>query len=172
MAAALKAARVMARDTRLIAVLGHMAELGPIAGEEHERLGELAARLRVDRLVAFGGPPPSRSRWRRSARAWSPTNVAAYDEPDDALADVRAHARPGDVVLFKGSRVAGLETARGGAAVISILVAGAIGLAVTLLGTPDRDPGLHASGGGVSASARTGRTPTSRRWAPRRWAAS
>jgi UDP-N-acetylmuramyl pentapeptide synthase len=38
-----------------------------------------------------------------------PDNVAAYDEPDDALADVRAHARAGDVVLFKGSRVAGLE---------------------------------------------------------------
>jgi UDP-N-acetylmuramyl pentapeptide synthase len=38
-----------------------------------------------------------------------PDNVAAYDDPAGALADVRAHARTGDVVLVKGSRVAGLE---------------------------------------------------------------
>jgi UDP-N-acetylmuramoyl-tripeptide--D-alanyl-D-alanine ligase len=109
MAAALKAARVMADDARLIAVLGHMAELGPIADEEHERVGELAARIRVDRLVTVG----------RLARAIAiagaregvePENVAAYDDADDALADVRAHVREGDVVLVKGSRVAGLET--------------------------------------------------------------
>jgi UDP-N-acetylmuramoyl-tripeptide--D-alanyl-D-alanine ligase len=109
MAAALKAARVMADDARLIAVLGHMAELGPIADEEHERVGELAARIRVDRLVTVG----------RLARAIAiagaregvePENVAAYDDPGDALADVRAHVREGDVVLVKGSRVAGLET--------------------------------------------------------------
>lgn len=109
MAAALKAARVIARDARLIAVLGHMAELGPIADEEHERLGELAARLRVERLITVG----------KDARLIAvagvregvePDNVAAYDDPGDALADVRTHAHPGDVVLFKGSRVAGLET--------------------------------------------------------------
>ena len=38
-----------------------------------------------------------------------PENVAAYERPEDALEDVRAHARAGDVVLFKASRVAGLE---------------------------------------------------------------
>ncbi len=108
MAAALKAARVMARDSRLIAVLGHMAELGPIAGEEHDRLGDLAARLRIDRVVAVGtlAEPIAVSAVREGVE---PDNVAAYDDPADALADVRAHARPGDVVLFKGSRVAGLE---------------------------------------------------------------
>ena len=108
MAAALKAARVMARDTRLIAVLGHMAELGPIAGEEHERLGDLAARLRIDRVVAVGplAEPIAVAALREGVE---PDNVAAYDDPADALADVRAHARAGDVVLFKGSRVAGLE---------------------------------------------------------------
>ena len=66
-----------------------------------------------------------------------PDNVAAYDEPDrGARRRAGATRERGDVVLFKGSRVAGLETAGGGAAVISILVAGAVGLAVTLLGTP------------------------------------
>jgi len=38
-----------------------------------------------------------------------PGQAAAYDDPAEALADIREHARPGDVVLFKASRVAGLE---------------------------------------------------------------
>jgi len=109
MAAALKTARVMASDSRLIAVLGHMAELGPIADEEHERLGNLAARLRVDRLVAVGDE--ARAIAMAGLREGiEPDNVAAYGDPADALADVRAHARAGDVVLVKGSRVVGLET--------------------------------------------------------------
>src|SRR5439155_15345349 len=53
-AAALKAARWMAGDGRCIAVLGHMAELGPIADEEHERIGELLASLGIDALVIVG----------------------------------------------------------------------------------------------------------------------
>lgn len=109
MAAALKAARVMARHGRLIAVLGHMAELGPIADEQHERLGELAARLPVDRLIAVGEAAKliAVAGLREGVE---PGNVAAYDDPADALADVREHSSSGDVVLFKGSRVAGLET--------------------------------------------------------------
>jgi UDP-N-acetylmuramoyl-tripeptide--D-alanyl-D-alanine ligase len=109
-AAALKAARLMAGEGRLIAVLGHMAELGPIADEEHERLGDLAARLRVARLIAVGGPagPIAMAAVREGM---DPESVAAYDDPDAALSDVRTHARAGDVVLFKGSRVVGLEVA-------------------------------------------------------------
>ena len=38
-----------------------------------------------------------------------PDDVASYPDPDAALADVRAHAGPGDLVLVKASRVAGLE---------------------------------------------------------------
>jgi UDP-N-acetylmuramoyl-tripeptide--D-alanyl-D-alanine ligase len=108
MAAALKAARIMARGSRLIAVLGHMAELGPIAAEQHERLGELAARLPVDRLIAFGAAaePIAAAGLREGVE---PANVAAYDDPSAVLDDLREHATRGDVVLFKGSRVAGLE---------------------------------------------------------------
>ena len=108
MAAALRAARWMAGEGHLIAVLGPMAELGAIASREHERIGELAARMRVDRLIAVG----------KSARSIAdaglregvePDNVACYDDPEDALEDVRRSAHTGDLVLFKGSRVAGLE---------------------------------------------------------------
>ncbi|MBA3739506.1 MAG: UDP-N-acetylmuramoyl-tripeptide--D-alanyl-D-alanine ligase, partial [Actinobacteria bacterium] len=38
-----------------------------------------------------------------------PGDVASYDDPAEALDDVRRSAAPGDLVLCKGSRVAGLE---------------------------------------------------------------
>ena len=108
MAAALRAARWMAGEGHLIAVLGTMAELGPIAAREHERIGELAARIRVDRLIAVGAS--ARSIADAGLREGvEPDNVACYDDADKVLDDVRRSARPGDLVLFKGSRVAGLE---------------------------------------------------------------
>jgi UDP-N-acetylmuramoyl-tripeptide--D-alanyl-D-alanine ligase len=84
MSAALKAARWMSRGGRCIAVLGHMAELGAVSLEEHERVGEVVARLGIERLVVVGTPA-------------------------EALSEVRAHARSGDLVVVKGSRVVGLE---------------------------------------------------------------
>jgi UDP-N-acetylmuramoyl-tripeptide--D-alanyl-D-alanine ligase len=110
MAAALKAARWIAEGTRLAAVLGHMAELGPIAFEEHERLGELVVRIGVERLVTVGDE--ARAIARAAIREGQlPEDVATYDDPMGAADDVRAWANPGDVVLVKGSRVAGLERA-------------------------------------------------------------
>jgi len=108
MAAALRAARWMAGEGHLIAVLGTMAELGPIAAEQHERIGELAARIRVDRLITVGAAarPIAEAGIREGVE---PENVAAYDDSDEVLDDVRRSARPGDLVLFKGSRVVGLE---------------------------------------------------------------
>lgn len=107
-AAAIKAARWMAGGANLIAVLGPMAELGSVTMIEHERIGELAARVRVDRLITVGAAayPIAVAGLREGVE---PDNVATYDDGEDALADVRAHARPGDVVLFKASRVTGLE---------------------------------------------------------------
>jgi UDP-N-acetylmuramoyl-tripeptide--D-alanyl-D-alanine ligase len=108
MAASLKTARWMARERRLAAVLGHMAELGPIAFDEHERLGELVVRLGVDRLVTVG--EPARAIARAAVREGQlPEDVASYEDPLDAADDVRAWARDGDVIVIKGSRVVGLE---------------------------------------------------------------
>ena len=108
-AAALRTARWMAGEERLIAVLGEMAELGPISEDEHDRVGELAARIRVDRLVTVG--EAARAIARAAVReGMEPGDVASYDDPGGALEDVRRWARPGDLVLCKGSRVAGLET--------------------------------------------------------------
>jgi UDP-N-acetylmuramoyl-tripeptide--D-alanyl-D-alanine ligase len=108
MAASLRTAGWIARRGRLAAVLGHMAELGPIAFEEHERLGELVVRIGVDRLITVGAP--ARAIARAAIREGQlPADVASYDDPMRAAEDVRSWAGEGDVVVIKGSRVAGLE---------------------------------------------------------------
>ena len=109
MAAALKAATVMASDRRVVAVLGEMAELGDIGPLEHERVGELAARLGVARLITVGTEAKSIA-VAGLREGFEPDAVASYDDVDDALEDVRAHVRRGDLVLVKGSRIVGLET--------------------------------------------------------------
>lgn len=108
MAAALKAARWMARGSACVAVLGEMAELGATSEEEHERLGEIVARLGIERLVAVGEAA------RRIAagairEGVEPDRVETCDTIEDALGAVRRVAQPGDVVLVKASRRAGLE---------------------------------------------------------------
>ena len=108
MSAALKTARWMATGHRLAAVLGHMAELGPVAFVEHERLGELIVRIGVDRLVTVG--EPARQIARAAIREGQlPQDVISFDAGDEAAEEVRAWARRGDVVLLKGSRIAGIE---------------------------------------------------------------
>ncbi|MGH2686973.1 MAG: UDP-N-acetylmuramoyl-tripeptide--D-alanyl-D-alanine ligase [Actinomycetota bacterium] len=107
-AAALKTAKWMARGGRCIAVLGEMAELGDESDEQHERIGELAVRLRIDRLVVVG--PGARRIARGAVREGMEADlVTAVVDVEEAVGAVRALAREGDVVLLKGSRVAGLE---------------------------------------------------------------
>jgi UDP-N-acetylmuramoyl-tripeptide--D-alanyl-D-alanine ligase len=71
-------------------------------------VGELAARLPVDRLLAIG-PDAKAIEVAAVREGVEPDAAAAYDDIDAAFADVIAHAHPGDVVVVKGSRVAGLE---------------------------------------------------------------
>lgn len=109
-AAALRTARWMAGEERLIAVLGEMAELGTISEDEHDRVGELAARIRVDRLITVGRAADTIAR-AAIREGMEPKDVATYDAPNEALEDIGRSATPGDLILFKGSRIAGLETA-------------------------------------------------------------
>jgi UDP-N-acetylmuramoyl-tripeptide--D-alanyl-D-alanine ligase len=107
-AAALKAARWIAADRRCLAVLGEMAELGEISGREHERVGELAARLGIDGLIVVGSGARGIAvgALREGVEPDAVTIAATVDQAMDTL---RSILRPGDVVLVKGSRVAGLE---------------------------------------------------------------
>lgn len=87
---------------RKIAVLGDMLELGACSPAEHYRIGRLAA-IRADRLFTYG---------KNSARmvmgaitGGMNEKLATNYETHEALADELAKAaKPGDVLLFKGSR--------------------------------------------------------------------
>jgi UDP-N-acetylmuramoyl-tripeptide--D-alanyl-D-alanine ligase len=95
--------------TRRIAVLGAMAELGPDAAAEHERLGRDAAATGVDLIIAVGpdavGIADGAATAGRRAREESvhvPDRAAARELLSEVL-------RSGDVVLVKASRSYGLE---------------------------------------------------------------
>ena len=93
------------------AVLGEMAELGEDAISEHDRIGRLAVRLDVSRLVVVGSGR-SMSAMHHGAvmeGSWGSEAVSVADG-DAALALLRAELRPGDVVLVKASNAAGLGT--------------------------------------------------------------
>jgi UDP-N-acetylmuramoyl-tripeptide--D-alanyl-D-alanine ligase len=109
---------------RTVAVLGEMLELGEASATEHERLGRLAVASGVDVILAVGaGASPIHD----GAIEQGATNVATNRTDDaapsaagetratkvadrDAAADeLRALMRPGDVVLVKSSRDAGLR---------------------------------------------------------------
>jgi UDP-N-acetylmuramoyl-tripeptide--D-alanyl-D-alanine ligase len=91
------------------AVLGEMAELGDDAITEHDRIGRLAVRLDVSRLVVVG-TGRSMSAMHQGAvmeGSWGSECVSVPDG-DAALALLQAEVRPGDVVLVKASNAAGL----------------------------------------------------------------
>jgi len=91
------------------AVLGEMAELGDDAISEHDRIGRLAVRLDVSRLIVVG-TGRSMSAMHHGAvmeGSWGGEAAVAADA-DAALALLRAELQPGDVVLVKASNAAGL----------------------------------------------------------------
>jgi UDP-N-acetylmuramoyl-tripeptide--D-alanyl-D-alanine ligase len=95
--------------TRRIAVLGGMAELGPDAAAEHERLGRDAVAAGVDLVVAVGpdavgiaGGASAAGRGAGEGSVHVPDRAAARELLSEVL-------RPGDVVLVKASRSYGLE---------------------------------------------------------------
>ena len=108
MRAALKALVAMAGGRRTWAVLGEMRELGEASAAEHDALGRLAVRLDVNRLIAVGSA--ARTVHLGAAHEGSWADEAAWVPDIEAALDLlNAQLRPGDVVLVKASRAAGLE---------------------------------------------------------------
>ena len=80
-----------------VAVLGHMAELGPDEAQFHAEIGEYATEAGIEHVVTVGP----------EAKAYGiGDNV---DSPAEAAAWVNENLAPGGAVLVKGSRSAGLE---------------------------------------------------------------
>ncbi len=86
---------------RHIAVLGEMAELGPVAVAEHERIGGLATSLGYAAVVTIGTEPGI-------ARGAGPI-ARSVPDPAAAATLLADFLRNGDVVLVKASRAVGLE---------------------------------------------------------------
>jgi UDP-N-acetylmuramoyl-tripeptide--D-alanyl-D-alanine ligase len=108
MRAALSALLDVAGERRSWAVLGEMRELGAGHEAEHEALGALVSSLGVDRLVVVG--EAARPMLRGAGLGGSSGGSAVLVPDAGAAADlVRREVRPGDVVLVKASRAAGLE---------------------------------------------------------------
>jgi UDP-N-acetylmuramoyl-tripeptide--D-alanyl-D-alanine ligase len=87
---------------RRLAVLGTMAELGPGSAAFHREIGEEAAALGIDVLVTVG---PDAVGYADGFDGETYATAA----PEEAGALLEELAMPGDRVLVKGSRSAGLE---------------------------------------------------------------
>lgn len=111
MRAALKALAAMSRGRRTWAVLGEMLELGPESVAEHDAVGRLAVSLDVSHLVAVGpGARPISSGALDEASGSAAGNESTWVPDTDAAYELlRTHLAPGDVVLVKSSRDAGLR---------------------------------------------------------------
>ncbi len=109
MAAALKTlAQLTASQGRSVAVLGEMAELGEIAREEHDRIGRLSVRLNIGRLIVVGWGARHIHAAAGLEGSWDGESVYVADA-EEAYDVLHGTLRPGDVVLVKSSKSAGLR---------------------------------------------------------------
>ena len=90
-----------AGERRRLAILGDMAELGRTAPEYHREIGEAAAELGIDELLAVG----------ELARGYLDGGVPGRWVPNvhEAVRELGEVVQPGDAVLVKASRAVGLE---------------------------------------------------------------
>ena len=97
------------RTGRRVAVLGDMLELGSCTQAEHYKIGRLAAE-KADLLFAYG---PNSSKMLKGARTggMAESKSWAFTDRDKLVMTLKQLAKPGDVMLFKGSRGMKMELA-------------------------------------------------------------
>lgn len=107
MVAALKV--LGSRDTRRVAVLGDMLELGACAPDAHRQVGVLAAQT-ADILLSYG---PHSALMRQGALdgGMKEAHAFAFTDRQQLVLKLRSLAQPSDVLLFKGSRGMHMELA-------------------------------------------------------------
>ena len=90
------------RSTRRVAVLGDMLELGACARAEHYKVGRIAAE-KADILLAYG---PNSDGILFGARTGGMTAKfsRAFTDKEKLIQVLKTLAKPGDTILFKGSR--------------------------------------------------------------------
>jgi UDP-N-acetylmuramoyl-tripeptide--D-alanyl-D-alanine ligase len=90
------------KEGRHVAVLGDMLELGACTQAEHYRVGRIAAE-KADILLAYG-PNGRRVLSGAMTGGMTDTKAMAFEDRDKLVAVLRRLTKPGDVLLFKGSR--------------------------------------------------------------------
>ncbi|WP_109474363.1 UDP-N-acetylmuramoyl-tripeptide--D-alanyl-D-alanine ligase [Ornithinimicrobium cavernae] len=106
MRAALRSLAVMRDAGAAVAVVGEMRELGEDSVAEHRAIGELAAGLGIDTVVAVGeGARPVADGFREAGGRHT-HECADTDAARELLEQILA---PGDVALLKSSRDSGLR---------------------------------------------------------------
>ena len=109
MSAALRTlAQITGPGERTVAVLGAMSELGEYADEEHDRVGLLAVRLGIQRIVVIG-PAARRMYLEAVAQGSWDAEAIFFATADEAYDYRRGELRDGDRVLVKSSNSAGLR---------------------------------------------------------------
>lgn len=90
------------RPGRHVAVLGDMLELGVCSAAEHYRIGRIAAQ-NVQLLLAYG---PNASRVVNGAVTGGVPESCArlFDDREKMAQFLKCNVKPGDTILFKGSR--------------------------------------------------------------------
>ena len=104
--AALRTLAELDTEGQRIAVLGEMAELGREAKKGHQEVGEAAASLGINRLITLGQGSAEIAAGAQAAGLTNITVVPSAEVAADLLCET---ARPGDLVLVKGSRSARTE---------------------------------------------------------------
>src|SRR6266446_614567 len=104
--AALRTLVELDADGKRIAVLGEMRELGDESECVHREVGENAAALKIDHLIAIGDAATAIADGARHAGLQKATVVNSTSEAAELLDEIAA---PGDLVLIKGSRASRTE---------------------------------------------------------------
>lgn len=109
MRAGLKALAAMTRETgrRSWAVLGVMGELGADSVTAHDEIGRLVVRLNIAKLVVIGPEAAAMHQGAHQEGSWGEESTLVPDV-EAAAALLHDQLRPGDVVLVKASKAAGL----------------------------------------------------------------
>jgi UDP-N-acetylmuramoyl-tripeptide--D-alanyl-D-alanine ligase len=106
MKAALRTLVELDSEGQRIAVLGEMGELGQESESGHREVGEAAATLGIDHLIAIGEQGALMAEAARRAGLARSTVVASTTAAAELLTEI---ARGGDLVRVKGSRSARTE---------------------------------------------------------------
>ncbi len=108
MKAALQTVAALPGRGRRFAVLGKMGELGQGGIAAHAEMGRTAGEFGYHGVIVMGAECAETLALCTAAADAVPVAISTPD-PAGAATALRAHMQPGDVLLFKGSRSAGME---------------------------------------------------------------